>query len=150
MSVAESPAAESSGEVRVPVRAEDVLDAAARLVRAFGTHDVDAYFGACAPEASFVFHNHPVRLESREDYCRLWRDWETRDGFRVLDCRSTNQRVQLFGRTAVFTHDVRTRVRSGGEEISSDERETIVFELRADRWLAVHEHLSPAEAVPRA
>jgi ketosteroid isomerase-like protein len=45
----------------------------------------------------------------------------------------------------VFTHDVLTNVRIEGKETEQRERETIVFRREPDgRWLAVHEHLSPA------
>jgi ketosteroid isomerase-like protein len=51
--------------------------------------------------------------------------------------------VQVAGDAAVFTHRVATRAMSGGDEVASDERETIVFRRDADRrWLAIHEHLS--------
>lgn len=128
--------------------ASAVLAAAADLVAAFAGHDVDAYFDAFASDASFVFHTHPARLESRAEYEQLWRSWEADDGFRVLRCRSSHQRVQVFGSTAVFTHDVATEVRVAGAEVASEERETIVFERRDGRWLAVHEHLSPAAPAP--
>ncbi len=55
--------------------------------------------------------------------------------------------MQLAGDVAVFTHRVSTRALSGGEEVTTDERETIVFRREADgRWLAIHEHLSPTPA----
>jgi hypothetical protein len=46
----------------------------------------------------------------------------------------------------IFTHSVRTRVRThqGTDELV--ERETIVFARAGHRWLAVHEHLSPMPA----
>jgi ketosteroid isomerase-like protein len=120
----------------------EVLAAAASLVDAFGRHDVDAYFAAFRPDATFVFHTHPEPLRSRADYEHLWRTWEA-DGFRVLGCTSTDQHVQVLGEVAVFTHRVATRVRIGATEEELDERETIVF-LREDAgWTAVHEHLSP-------
>jgi uncharacterized protein (TIGR02246 family) len=127
-----------------PVEAE-VLDAARLLVEAFGAHDTAVYFASFAPEATFVFHTHPRPLRSREAYHELWTSWE-QDGFRVVSCASTDQHVQvLSGDVAVFTHRVHTVVRTGAEEESLDERETIVFRRQGEgRWLAVHEHLSPA------
>jgi ketosteroid isomerase-like protein len=120
----------------------EVLATAASLVHAFGHHDVDTYFAAFRPDATFVFHSHPQPLRSRAAYEELWREWE-RDGFRVLACTSSDQQVQVVEDVAVFTHRVATRVRFGADEESLDERETIVFVREGSRWLAVHEHLSP-------
>jgi ketosteroid isomerase-like protein len=127
--------------------ADEVLAAAASLVDAFGRHDVDGYFAAFAPGRHFVFHSHPEPLGSRAAYEALWRSWE-QDGFRVLSCASSGQHVQDLGDVAVFTHRVATRVRSGDVEERLDERETIVFARDGDRWLAVHEHLSPVPDTP--
>lgn len=53
--------------------------------------------------------------------------------------------MQDLGETAVFTHDVETRVSTRDGEETLRERETIVFARQADGdRLAVHEHLSPA------
>ena len=120
-----------------------VLDAADALVSAFGRHDREAYFAAFAPEATFLFYNLDRPLDSRAAYEAEWALWETRDGFRVLDCRSTDRRVQMLGDVAVFTHSVETDVSAGGETVTNNERETIVFSRApSGRWLAVHEHLS--------
>lgn len=63
----------------------------------------------------------------------------------MLACRSTNRKVQLVGDVAIFTHAVETDVSIGGETVTNNERETIVFARNtAGRWLAVHEHLSAA------
>ena len=126
---------------------EEVLAAAAEVVRAFGSGDIDGYFGCFAQDATFVFHTTPGVLESREDYRQEWASWEHADGFRVLECTSSEQRVQDLGDVAVFTHRVRTRVHAAGEQAALRERETIVFRRADDgRWLAVHEHLSPDPA----
>ncbi|PLP58394.1 DUF4440 domain-containing protein [Mesorhizobium loti] len=121
-----------------------VVDAADVLVAAFGRHDTEAYFAAFAPDASFIFHNHPERLASREAYRVLWKDWETSLGFKVLDCRSSDRDVRIFGDMAIFTHRVGTRAMFSGEAVTSDERETIVFRKDGEsgQWLAIHEHLS--------
>ena len=121
---------------------QEVLAAAASLVDAFGRHDVDAYFAAFSPDATFCFYTHPRRLGSRAEYRQLWGTWE-QDGFRVLSCESSQQHVQDLGDVAVFTHRVATRVRLAGDESLLDERETIVFVSAEDGWIAVHEHLSP-------
>jgi uncharacterized protein (TIGR02246 family) len=123
---------------------DEVLAAAAEVVRAFGSGDVEGYFGCFAPDATFVFHSTPRVLGSREAYREEWASWERADGFLVLDCTSSEQRVQDLGDVAVFTHRVRTLVHAAGEQAELHERETIVFRRADDgRWLAVHEHLSP-------
>jgi len=123
--------------------ADSVLAAARDLVRAFGEHDTAGYFGRFAPDATFIFYTTADRLASREQYQRLWRQWEEQDGFRVLSCRSSRPSVQMLGDAAVFTHDVTTIVRTSGAEQTLHERETIVFRREAAGWIAVHEHLSP-------
>ena len=125
---------------------QQVLEAAAALVDAFGAHDTAAYFGSFAPDATFVFHTADEPLRSRAEYERLWSSWEEDAGFHVVSCTSRDQHVQLVGAAdvAVFTHRVHTVVRTVDGEESLDERETIVFRRAEDgRWLAVHEHLSP-------
>jgi ketosteroid isomerase-like protein len=126
-----------------------VIDSAAvaaeRLVAAFGAGRVGDYFACFAPDATFVFYTTPERLESREAYRALWSRWESEDGFRVLDCRSSNPLMTPLGEdVAVFVHDVETLVATNAGEETLAERETIVFARRDGDWLAVHEHLSPA------
>ena len=123
--------------------ADEVLAAARDLVRAFGEHDTAGYFGCFALDATFIFYTTADRLASREQYQRLWQQWEDEDGFRVLSCRSVRPAVQVLGDAAVFTHEVTTVVRSTFGEQTLAERETIVFRREADRWVVVHEHLSP-------
>lgn len=128
----------------IPASEESALAAAQTLVDAFARHDTTAYFAAFAPEASFVFHSHPTLLPTRAAYQQLWSGWEQDHGFRVLGCKSSDPRVQVWGDTAVFTHHVHTRLQMGGENLELRERETIVFRhAAATGWLAVHEHLSP-------
>jgi ketosteroid isomerase-like protein len=88
-----------------------------------------------------VFHNTDEVITSRARYEEIWRAWE-RDGFKVLGCRSLDQRVQVLSPdAAVFTHRVRTLL--AGEAAELRERETIVFRRDSSgAWLAVHEHLS--------
>ncbi|MGV3733570.1 MAG: nuclear transport factor 2 family protein [Microcella sp.] len=121
-----------------------VLAAADAIVDDFGHHRTAAYFAGFADDATFVFHTHDRRLESRADYEALWAQWERVDGFRVHGCRSSDRRVQVLGDVAIFTHAVHSTIELGGEVSQVDERETIVFQQRDGRWLAVHEHLSPA------
>ncbi|MCX5414337.1 nuclear transport factor 2 family protein [Streptomyces sp. NBC_00059] len=122
---------------------QEVREAADALVAAFAEGRVDDYFGAFAPDAAFVFHTTPQRLGSTAEYRALWQQWEEQDGFRILGCASSAQLIQPFGDTAVFSHDVETRVATHAGEETVHERETIVFARAADgRWSAVHEHLS--------
>jgi ketosteroid isomerase-like protein len=121
----------------------EILAAARRLVEAFGAHRRAEYFACFAPDATFVFYTTPMVLGSRAAYEAEFTRWEE-DGFRVLGCDSSDQLVQVIGDVAVFTHRVSTRAMSGGEAVTSDERETIVFRRETDGlWLAIHEHLSP-------
>ncbi len=123
---------------------DEVRQAARELVAAFGRGRVDEYFDRFAVDATFVFHGESERLRSRDTYRELWRVWEHEDGFRVLACRSTDPTVTMLGvDSALFVHDVDTRIATREGEQRLAERETIVFVRRAGRWLAVHEHLSP-------
>jgi hypothetical protein len=143
----------------------EVLAAAATCVRAFGAHDTTAYFACFDPAATFLFHTTDRLLGSRAEYEAEWASWEA-EGFRVLSCGSSEQRVDLIesigalgtdgpagpvgalGSVAVFTHRVRTEVRpaTGADPEVTHERETIVWRRGPDGWLAVHEHLSPDPA----
>lgn len=116
--------------------------AAAAIVDAFGANDGDRYFDGFAPEATFVFHTEPRRLENRAEYERLWDEW-VESGWRVTSCSSSDRRVQVFDGGAVFSHTVDTSVETADGPESYRERETIVFTADGDRLLAVHEHLSP-------
>jgi len=128
---------------------EEVQDAADRLVAAFAATDTEAYFAAFSPQATFIFHPEARSLGSRSAYRTLWDGWLA-SGWRVLECRSSEQDIQLLGATAVFSHRVATTVqidREGGRD-RSDERETIIFSRTLDGSIVcVHEHLSacPAE-----
>jgi len=121
----------------------EVSAAAAAIVAAFGRHDPTAYFALFAPEATFVFHTTPQRLDSRAEYQAEWAKWEKNDGFRVLSCKSSDQRVQVLGDAAVFTHTVVTEISTRQGPTTMRERETIVFRREGGKWIAVHEHLSP-------
>jgi uncharacterized protein (TIGR02246 family) len=116
--------------------------AASAIVDAFAATDADRYFGAFAPDATFVFHPEPRRLEDRAEYERLWAQWLA-GGWRVTSCTSSDARVQVFDGGAVFSHTVDTSVQTADGAESYRERETIVFALDGDDLVAVHEHLSP-------
>lgn len=119
-------------------------DFAASLVESFATGDIEGYFAHFDPDATFLFHDTPGRLECRAAYEEQWAQWVRDHGFRVATCTSSNQRVQEYGDLAVFTHDVHTvRIIDGAEDVV-EERETIVLRRSGDSWTCVHEHLSPA------
>ena len=122
------------------------LSFATSLVSAFAASDAEAYFAHFDPDATFLFHDTPGRLESRAAYEELWAEWEREAGFRVLVCESTNQRVQEYAETAVFSHDVHTVRQIDGAEDEVFERETIVLRRDGNTWTCVHEHLSPDPA----
>jgi ketosteroid isomerase-like protein len=126
-----------------PATQAEVLAAAAALVDAFATGDLEGYFAAFADDATFLFHTHPEPILSTAGYREVWDRWVGEDGFSVLGATSSEQVVRSIGPTvAVFVHRVVTTVRTGAGEAILHERETIVFERRQGRWLAVHEHLS--------
>jgi ketosteroid isomerase-like protein len=126
---------------------QDVLDAVAAIVSAFGDGRLDDYFARFHPDCSFVFYTSERRLDSVADYRALWDRWVAEDGFRVRSCSSRDARVQVWGDAAVVTHAVETRVQTRSSEAVLQEQETIVFVRQADgRWLAVHEHLSSSKS----
>ncbi|MBI3648854.1 MAG: nuclear transport factor 2 family protein [Actinobacteria bacterium] len=124
---------------------QEVREALERLVAAFGEGRLDDYFACFHPQSSFVFHTSERRLGSRAEYRKEWDRWVAEDGFEILGCRTSDTHVQVWGEVGVITHSVQTRQSAGGEASTVRERETIVFAKQPDgRWLAVHEHLSPA------
>ena len=128
-------------------QADQVEEAVGRIVRAFGSGRLDEYFGSFDPDATFVFHGTERRLESVDDYRRLWQRWIDEDGFEVLECSTSDTRIQLWGDVAVVSHTVTTQVRTHGGNEDQRERESIVLARQPDGlWLGVHEHLSPFEA----
>lgn len=119
-----------------------VAHAAAAIVDAFAATDTERYFAGFSPDATFVFHTEPQRLDDRAAYERIWQEWLAA-GWRVVSCSSSDSLIQVFDGGAVFSHTVDTTVHTGDGEESYRERETIVFALDGDRLIAVHEHLSP-------
>jgi ketosteroid isomerase-like protein len=139
----ESP--RSSGAAPVGAGADpaaEVIAASKAIIAAFGRDDPDAYFPLLDPQATFIFHTTPQRVESRAAYEQEWAAWRRDLGFRVRSCTSSDQRVQLFGNVAILTHLVRTEITTKKGDETLRERETIVFHHRDGRWIAVHEHLS--------
>lgn len=123
----------------------EVTEAALTIVDAFGATDGARYFELFRPDASFVFHPEPRRLNSRAEYEEIWLGWVT-SGWRVLECISSDRLVQTFPGGGVFSHTVFTRVHTGDAEESDRERESIVFRVDGDQLTAVHEHLSAFDA----
>ena len=121
---------------------EAVRAAASAIVEAFAATDGPRYFSLFTPDATFVFHTEPARLEDRAAYEALWEEWE-RDGWSVKSCTSSAPAVQTFPGGAVFTHSVNTSVSTSDGPESYRERETIVFRSDPAGLVAVHEHLSP-------
>lgn len=120
----------------------EVTAAAAAIVAAFSATDTDAYFRGFTPDASFIFHPEPARINSRAEYEAMWAGWLA-DGWRVTACLSSDQLVQVFPGGAVFSHTVDTSVATPAGPESYTERETIVFtRSEAGELLALHEHLS--------
>lgn len=123
---------------------DDVLEAADRLIAAFGEARVDDYFACFHPDATFVFYTADCRLESRAQWRTEFDRLAEEDRFRIVACTSTARRVQVIGDVGIFTHDVETSVTSSAGPETLHERETIVFAKQTDSiWLAIHEHLSP-------
>jgi ketosteroid isomerase-like protein len=138
------------GTANAQTPSAEVTSAANAIVAAFGRHDPKAYFAQFAPEATFVFYTTDRRLNSRAEYEAEWAKWEKEDAFHVESCRSTDQRVQLLGDVAVFSHSVETSLTTRQGPATVHERETIVFQRQDGKWVAVHEHLSPRPEVPPA
>jgi len=126
--------------MRTPTEAE-VLAAADAIIEAFAATDTDAYFAGFAPDASFVFHPEPARLNSRAEYESLWAGWLA-SGWRVTACSSSERLVQTFPGGAVFSHTVATSIDSADGPDSYVERESIIFRSVEDGLEAIHEHLS--------
>jgi ketosteroid isomerase-like protein len=122
---------------------KDATSAIEGLVAAFSKHDKEAYFSYFAEDATFLFHNQDKLLHTKAEYKSEWTKWEDEDQFRVLECRSSNQNLQLLDDIAIFTHWVTTTISTVAGSETSHERETIVMKLNSlGQWLAVHEHLS--------
>jgi ketosteroid isomerase-like protein len=128
------------GNSRTPSE-DEVLSAAQAIVKAFGATDTENYFAGFAPDATFVFHSEQARLNSRLEYEQKWQGWLA-DGWRVVECQSSDELVQCFPGGSVFSHTVHTTVDTKGERDAYVERESIVFRVAGDKLVAIHEHLS--------
>lgn len=121
---------------------EAVRVAASAIVEAFAATDGPRYFSLFAPDATFIFHTEPLRIEDRAAYEAMWEEW-VGGGWSVSSCASSAASVQAFPGGAVFTHSVSTSVSTADGPMSYRERETIVFRSDAAGLIAIHEHLSP-------
>ena len=121
----------------------EVREAYERLMDAFALGVTDEYFACFHEDASFLFPTEPL-LEPRTAYRSAWLRWVD-EGIRFTDVVTDDVRVRVFGDTAVVTHRIATTVDDGGKVTVDRERESIIFARTAGRWLAVHEHLSPAD-----
>ncbi len=123
---------------------EKFLAHARALLAAFAANDRNAYFSYFAPDATFLFHTLPHILPNRAAYEAEYDLWVERSGFRVISFHSHRQRIAVFGSTAIFTHESTTQQVFNGEDMTLDERETIILTELDGEILAVHEHLSLA------
>lgn len=133
---AQTPAAGQQGAAATAAplastASREVFAAAAAIVDAFGRHDRKKYFSLFSPDATFVFHTTEKRLNTRAECEAEWAAWEKEDEFRVRSCKSTDQRVQILGNVAVFTHSVQTELSTTQGPSTVHERETIVFQKPA-------------------
>mgnify|MGYP006272392089 CR=1 FL=1 len=122
---------------------QGVPQQAAHLVSCFAQHDFEKYFECFAEDTVFIFHTTKDVLKNKSEYQKEWKSWEKDWGFKVKSCQSSNQIVQMFDDVAIFSHTVDTTLNSTDGEKSFTERETIVFKFQDNKWIAVHEHLSP-------
>jgi ketosteroid isomerase-like protein len=122
---------------------EDVAAAGTELIAAFAASDRPRYFACFEPHATFIFPNEKEVLKSRGAYEAAWDSWVRDFGFAVIDCKSSNQHVAVYGDVGVFTHQTVTQIVTTDGEQTLHERETIIFHRTGGKWLAVHEHLSP-------
>lgn len=120
----------------------EIRDAAQAIVRAFRDNDEDAYFAGFAPECSFAFHTDQQALLGRDAWRDAWRELRA-SGWRVDACETQWDHVQPVGDGGIYLHELTTTAGEPGAEETYRERETIVFERRDGRLVAVHEHLSP-------
>jgi hypothetical protein len=85
---------------------EDVTSAADRILAANSATDVDTYFGSFGPQATFLFHATPERLNSRDLYEEQWRTWVS-EGWKLIGCQAAQLRSdQKTGREEEATNPV--------------------------------------------
>ena len=94
--------------------ARQVLEAADRLVAAFGEGRVDDYFACFHPEATFIFYTAEGRVQDLGDTAVFTHDVRTH--------------------LSTFS----------GEETLHERETIVFARQEDGNWLAVHEHLSPA------
>lgn len=124
---------------------DDIRGAAQGIVRAFRNNDEDEYFAGFADDCSFAFHTDPAPLLGADAWREGWRELQA-SGWRVKDCRTLCDHVQVIGDGGVYLHELETTAGEPGAIETYRERESIVFARRDGRLVAVHEHLSPIPA----
>ena len=83
------------------------VEAASDIVRGLRRNRRQRYFAAFAPDATFVFHTEPARLDDRATYEPSGPSWVD-GGWRVTSCTSSDQLAEPFPGGAVFSHSVDT------------------------------------------
>lgn len=129
-----------------------VLDAANHLLECCSARNVPDYLDCFAVDATTVVtYRSPQSFESFGDWAKEINRLEAENTFVVM-CLSANQRVQLLSwNVAIFRHDATiVEQDASGRQTICHERETIIFRLDGDRWLAVHKHISPRPAQGKA
>ncbi|TQK17642.1 ketosteroid isomerase-like protein [Microbacterium sp. SLBN-154] len=114
----------------------------AGLSEAFASNDVEAYLAGFHEEATFQFHYSPRLVDGRDEYRRLWREWEQNDGFRILRSVTSDLTIRISSSVCVVVQSLDMTYAVGDRVIPSAERQTLVFAQDAG-WLAIHEHNSP-------
>jgi uncharacterized protein (TIGR02246 family) len=120
-----------------------VREAYEQLVAAFREGRMDDKFACFAYEATVI--DGARWFGSLDEYRAAWDRWAAEhDGSAVLSVDTRIMNLQMLGDAAVLVHSIQTRERTDAGEETIHERETIVFAKQPDdRWLVVHQHLSP-------
>jgi ketosteroid isomerase-like protein len=74
-----------------------VRRAAAVLIAAFGSNDVDRYLACFREDATFLFHTTDRLLASREEYRQEWASWVRDDDFRCWAARPPGRTCRCSG-----------------------------------------------------
>lgn len=139
----------------VPPAAAQSADAAEREVRAviaaynadYARNDLDAYFGAFAPDLTQWFPQGRVDLPS---YRASWTKY-IGAGNRLEAAEVRDLRVQMgpSGDAAVATYVLRVTTRTAkGEVTTEDNQETDVLFKRGGAWRIVHINYAPSRVQP--
>ena len=122
----------------------EVLEAYERLVAAFREGRFQDKFASFADDAT-VFDGGRW-FGSLDEYRSAWNEWvAAQDTLPVpLSVETRVMDLKVLDRVAILTHSIESRERTDAGEETVHEVETIVFAKQTDdRWLIVHQHLSP-------